>query len=189
MEESLTKICTCCGEEKPLDLFTYDKRSSDGRVSRCKECKKLDNKKSHEKNGRVLTPEQKKEKSKRDVEYKRKRRREDGLYRISDNLSRMLRKKLKNLGAKKDIRGNWLGCSNEDFKQHIESQFQKGMSWENYGEWHLDHNIPLAAAKTIEEVYKFSNYLNIVPLWANDNLSKNGFYIEEDKQRFLDSLK
>jgi hypothetical protein len=36
----------------------------------------------------------------------------------------------------------------------MESQFKKGMTWENYGEWHLDHKIPLALAKKSDRVKK-----------------------------------
>ena len=38
----------------------------------------------------------------------------------------------------------YLGCNIEKFKQHIKAQFTEGMSWDNYGEWHIDHRIPLA---------------------------------------------
>ena len=189
MEEEITKKCPDCNKEKPLSEFGKDSSSKDGKYYKCKKCKNIKGRESYNKVGRTLTPEQKEEKSKRDVKYKRKKREEDPVYRAKDNLSRMLRKTLKKFGAEKDIKGDWLGCSNEDFKQHIESQFQKGMSWNNREKWHVDHNIPLAAAKTVEEVYKISNYRNLVPMWAHDNLSKNGFYVEEDKQRFLDSLK
>ena len=46
------------------------------------------------------------------------------------------------------------------------------MSWENYGEWHVDHKIPLASAKTKEEVEKLFHHSNLQPLWAKDNLEK-----------------
>ena len=189
MEEEITKKCPDCNKEKPLSEFGKDSSSKDGKYYKCKKCKNIKGTESYNKVGRTLTTQQKKRKSKRDVDYKRNRRRTDPLYRMKDNLSRMLRKKLKSLGTKKELDGDWLGCSDEKFKQHIESQFEPWMNWYNYGEWEIDHNIPLKAAKTIEEVYKINNYINLVPLRANDNWSKNGFYLEEDKQRFLDSLK
>lgn len=67
-----------------------------------------------------------------------------------------------------------LGCSIEAFKVHIASQFAVGMSWENYGEWELDHIKPLASfdlsdrAQFLQAVH-FTNYQ---PLWATDNRSK-----------------
>ena len=47
----------------------------------------------------------------------------------------------------------YLGCNIKTFKQHIEHQFTEGMSWENYGEWHINHKIPLKYNKpSLEEV-------------------------------------
>ena len=46
------------------------------------------------------------------------------------------------------------------------------MSWENYGEWHLDHKTPISWAKTEEEIYELNHYTNFQPLWEFDNLSK-----------------
>ena len=80
-------------------------------------------------------------------------------------------------------------CSFMHFKQHIESQFQKGMSWKNHGEWHLDHIIPLATHEDLDELIKLNHWTNFQPLWAEDNMKKGDSYLEEDKQRFLDSLK
>lgn len=51
------------------------------------------------------------------------------------------------------------------------------MNWENYGEWHLDHIIPISYAKTIEDIYKLNHYTNLQPLWASENLSKGNRYI------------
>ena len=67
-----------------------------------------------------------------------------------------------------------LGCSFEDAKKHIESQFKKGMSWSNYTKdgWHIDHIIPLSSANTKEELELLCKYTNLQPLWAFDNLSK-----------------
>lgn len=50
------------------------------------------------------------------------------------------------------------------------------MTLENHGEWHFDHIIPLASAKTEEELIKLNHYTNFQPLWAEDNLKK-GFKI------------
>lgn len=67
-----------------------------------------------------------------------------------------------------------IGCDFETVKKHIEDQFTEGMTWENnaqYG-WHIDHIIPLASAKTEEELIKLFHYTNLQPLWWRENLSK-----------------
>jgi hypothetical protein len=77
-------------------------------------------------------------------------------------------------GIKKDTRTEKiLGCSYSFFKAYIEARFKEGMSWENRGQWHLDHIIPLATAKTKKELLKLNHYTNMQPLWANDNLIKS----------------
>jgi hypothetical protein len=65
-----------------------------------------------------------------------------------------------------------VGCTPEFLKEHLEKQFVDGMTWENRGEWHIDHKIPLSSAKTEEELYKLCHYTNLQPLWAEENLKK-----------------
>jgi hypothetical protein len=50
------------------------------------------------------------------------------------------------------------------------------MSWDNYGEWHLDHKTPVSWATTEEEIYELNKYTNFQPLWQFDNLSKGNRY-------------
>lgn len=72
----------------------------------------------------------------------------------------------------------YLGCGIEEFKQHIEEQFKEGMTWENHGEWHIDHVTPLKYNNpTIEEVIERLHYSNTQPLWATDNMSKGNRFI------------
>ena len=73
-----------------------------------------------------------------------------------------------------------LGVDWDVAKAHIERQFTKGMTWDNHGYygWHIDHIIPLASAKTEEELLKLCHYSNLQPLWAADNLSKKDKIIE-----------
>jgi len=67
-----------------------------------------------------------------------------------------------------------LGCSIPELKQHLESQFRSGMSWDNHGEWHVDHIRPCAAfdlTRVVEQKVCF-HYTNLQPLWAEENLRK-----------------
>ena len=69
-----------------------------------------------------------------------------------------------------------LQFSPQDLYNHLESKFQSGMSWENYGEWHIDHVVADSRhrySSTEDEEFKKSWALtNLQPLWAKDNLKK-----------------
>lgn len=69
-----------------------------------------------------------------------------------------------------------LGCSIAAFKEHLESKFTNGMTWDNYGfrGWHIDHIIPCNSfdLTKIEQQQKCFHYTNTQPLWWSDNLSK-----------------
>jgi len=72
----------------------------------------------------------------------------------------------------------YLGCSIQNFKEHIEKQFTEGMTWDNHGEWHIDHIIPLKYENpTIEEMIERLHWENTQPLWATDNKAKGNRYI------------
>lgn len=68
-----------------------------------------------------------------------------------------------------------LGCSWDQLKNHLESQFKDGMSWDNMGKfgWHIDHIIPLSSAKSEVEIMKLCHYTNLQPLWWLENLKKS----------------
>jgi hypothetical protein len=70
-----------------------------------------------------------------------------------------------------------LGYTWAQLKRHLEKRFKPGMTWENYGQWHIDHIRPIAA-------FEFEDYAdrgfkrcwslqNLRPLWAVDNWVKN----------------
>jgi hypothetical protein len=70
--------------------------------------------------------------------------------------------------------GSVFGCSVGQLVQHIESKFTDGMSWDNYGQWHVDHVVPCRAFIGKDNwVAEAFNYNNLQPLWAKDNLSKS----------------
>lgn len=68
-----------------------------------------------------------------------------------------------------------LGCSVPELIKHLESKFQDGMSWQNYGKWHIDHIRPLSSFNLSDpnELAIACNYQNLQPLWAVDNIRKN----------------
>ncbi len=69
-----------------------------------------------------------------------------------------------------------LGYTLEELMIHLEQQFTEGMTWDNYGEWHVDHKIPMASFNfetTEDREFKLCWSLeNLQPLWGLDNLSK-----------------
>lgn len=110
-------------------------------------------------------------------EYARKyyweKQREDIHFRLKGALRARLRKALKyNLKTGSAVRE--LGCSVEELYNHLELSFTQGMSWDNWGEWHIDHVKPLASfdLTDIKQFKQAVHYTNLQPLWAIDNLRK-----------------
>ncbi len=67
-----------------------------------------------------------------------------------------------------------IGCTPDFFKAHLEAKFKPGMSWENFGEWEIDHIKALSKFDlSIEsEKLKAFNFSNCQPLWKPENRSK-----------------
>lgn len=112
------------------------------------------------------------------------RRHTDTNYKLSLTLRRRI-----NLAIKRQQRAGSavrdLGCTIPELKQHLESKFQIGMTWENWSVhgWHIDHIIPLASFDLTDrgQFLKACHYTNLQPLWAKDNLSKGSkVAIEQD---------
>jgi hypothetical protein len=116
---------------------------------------------------------QNKEKSRRNSDkWKKNKMKEDGFFRMKKNLRDRIRGYLiKENKSKRTM--DIVGLDKTQFKSYIQDKFTEGMSWNNYGEWHLDHIIPLCSAKDENEALLLNNYTNLQPLWAEDNLRKN----------------
>lgn len=97
----------------------------------------------------------------------------DPLYVATKRIRGLVTKAFKGKGFSKTSKTcEILGCTFEQFKYYIESQFTDGMSWLVFDKIHIDHVIPLSSVKTIEEIIKLNHYTNLQPLWARDNLKK-----------------
>ena len=106
-------------------------------------------------------------------EYIKKRNSNDFIFNLKNRMRGRLNHFLtKNNLTKTNKTFEIVGCTPEFLKEHLEKQFVDGMTWENRGEWHIDHKIPLSSAKTEEELYKLCHYTNLQPLWAEENLKK-----------------
>jgi hypothetical protein len=73
-----------------------------------------------------------------------------------------------------------VGCSVGFLRSYIEGKFEKGMTWENYGEWHVDHIRPCASfdLNDKEQVLQCFNWRNLQPMWASENISKGSNYAQ-----------
>ena len=85
----------------------------------------------------------------------------------------ILNNTLKRFGKQKeDETIKLLGYSAIQLKEYIESLFTEGMSWDNYGGWHIDHIKPVSSYDSDTPVDVVNSLENLQPLWAFDNLSK-----------------
>lgn len=105
----------------------------------------------------------------------RKRRNIDIQFKLSKSLRSRLKSAIKyNQKVGSAVRD--LGCSIEDLKKYLESSFQPGMTWDNYGQfgWHIDHIKPLYGFDLTnrEQLLEACHYTNLQPLWWRENLSK-----------------
>lgn len=110
-------------------------------------------------------------------DYERNRRREDPKYRLGVRTRTAVYTCLKEANVAKYRRTfDLLGYSIEKLMIHLEALFTVGMTWDNYGEWHVDHKIPMNSFQfestddiEFKECWKLSN---LQPLWGPDNLTK-----------------
>lgn len=69
-----------------------------------------------------------------------------------------------------------VGYTVEELMAHLEAQFKPGMTWDNYGEWHIDHIRPIASFNfTSPDDPEFRECWaleNLQPLWAKENQQK-----------------
>lgn len=174
------KTCTKCGELKPAttDYFSRDSTRRDGLQGWCKPCMNNQSRKWHRDN-----PEYKRQYRQENLEnvreyfreYRRKRYQDVGC-RVSLSISHGMRKCLRDGKGGK----HWetlVGYTAEELMAHLESQFTKGMTWDNYGAWHIDHIRPIShfnfASCDDPEFLECWSLWNLQPRWAKDNLSKS----------------
>ncbi len=103
--------------------------------------------------------------------YMKNKYNNDPLHKIRVNCRSRINGYVDKGGAKSS---DLIGCSYDELKAHLEKQFQPGMTWQNHTleGWHIDHIIPLASAKTKEDLFKLFHHTNLQPLWGVDNMRK-----------------
>ena len=194
-------VCTRCLEDKPLDEFSLRKNGVPRRD--CKACVVLRAQNNYyrnhearkaysreyyrthaEKRRATHTPEQRKiynrtyylANKQRIIAYRNEqfkaRRKVDPAFKLKcyyrNRIWFILRQK------KSHKSKEYLGCSWDELKTHLEKRFQPGMSWDNYGQWHVDHIRPCASFDLNDPAQRAIcfHFTNLQPLWASDNIAK-----------------
>jgi hypothetical protein len=115
-------------------------------------------------------------------EYKRKyekyRKDTDPLYKLINNFRTAIYQVLKENNVQKN--GHYfdiLKYSPENLIEHLESKFKDNMTWDNYGEWHVDHIKPISLFQITEigdnEFMSCWSLENLQPLWGEENIRKS----------------
>lgn len=107
------------------------------------------------------------------------RRETDANFKLSKNLRHRVRQALKGI-SKSASTLELVGCTIERLMHHLESKFQPGMTWDNYGfgedKWHIDHIRPIKSFDLQDPAQQHIcfNWKNLQPLWQPDNFKKGG---------------
>lgn len=138
----------------------YYKKNREKVLARCRKYKKANREKIRE----------------REKLYRRLRTKNDLGFKVKYNIARRLRVLLKGCKSMRTI--EFLGCNINYFRYQMACKFEDGMSWDNYGKWHLDHIKPCSSfdLTKLEEQKKCFHFTNYQPLWAEDNLKKSNKY-------------
>jgi hypothetical protein len=109
------------------------------------------------------------------VQRKREKRASDPEFRARHSLRNRMWNAVKRAKAwKAGGTAELIGCSREQLLSHLEAQFADGMTWDNYGEWHIDHIRPCASFDLTDPAQQREcfHYTNLQPLWAQENQRK-----------------
>ena len=181
------KLCSKCKIEKDINNFGKYNKSNDGYRYECKKCRKqYQQKHTEEKREYDIKYRQKHKKilNENKKQYNKIKRFLKPHFKLKQNISSLINQRLKRRLSSKNGKStfNFLPYTINELKQHLEQQFAKGMSWNNYGlfGWHIDHIKPdfLFNYKSVEdkEFQECWALKNLQPLWAKDNLSKGNKY-------------
>lgn len=183
------KTCSTCKKDKNLQQFHRDRSCRDGFSSRCKSCAQIKAKRYRARHREKLVKQSRNwheqhpnyrsdwEEANRDSRNRQRRKRwaTDVQWKLKCNIRHRVNLALKN-AQKAGSAVEALGCSVEELRVYLESKFQPGMTWENWGlhGWHIDHVVPLSKFDLSDplEYKKACHYTNLQPLWAFDNLQK-----------------
>lgn len=110
--------------------------------------------------------------------YQKERRKNDIIFNLKLRMRSLISNSFSRNGYKKSSKTeSIIGCSFGVFKNHIESNFESWMTWDNYGKyngelyygWDIDHIIPISSAINEEIVISLNHYTNLQPLCSKIN--------------------
>ena len=123
--------------------------------------------------------------------YLRRRTKSDPAFRLRRNLASRIYQALKNQKTTKDSTTMKLvGCDLQSFVEFIEAQFEEWMSWENMGDWHVDHVRPCASfdLSVPEQQSVCFNWRNLQPLDGDENYEKRDGYTPADEEAWIERM-
>jgi Zn-finger protein len=180
----LNKKCATCFLE--LSVINFSKsndpnKSKTGYQSSCKLCMKIYQQNRYKNRKKEINSKNnewynnnKESVIARTSKYKIEKMKVDPLFKLMCMVRNRVGNSLKTKNFKKNKRTfDLVGCSIENLYKHLESSFKLGMNWDNHGDWHIDHIVPLSSAKTTEEIYSLCHYSNLQALWAHENYIKS----------------
>ena len=120
---------------------------------------------------------------------------EDPAFRMKEIVKGRFQKPVKGIGHGSARMMGLIGCSKEELRLWIESQFDETMSWDNHGQgtWHIDHVVPCSwfDQSNNDHLLMCWNFMNLRPLSASENLKKPSIkdgYIDNDSLLRLEAL-
>jgi hypothetical protein len=173
------KTCNTCGTLKNISEFNKTKKSSDGHFHKCTACIKprvWNKEKQHVSEKRYC------ERNKEKLKEKWKREGQKLNRKIKSRLSNRIKDALKATSLRKDNKTmSYLDCSHDFLRKWFQFLFVEGMTWDNIGEWHIDHVIPCASYDLTkeEDIKQCFSWKNIRPCWKQENLEKGSLIIPE----------
>jgi hypothetical protein len=200
------KTCNRCEASLPFTCFSKDSGKSDGLCTICKSCKSQYRKEYYKKNAKKarnysaqwyvknkeksLSASKKWRKENRDKLLAMRRQahhrnyKKNTNYRLSHVMRANFRAVLKDVGCEK--RGNTfssLGYTPDQLRMRIEMNFLAGMCWENYGDWEIDHKVPISRMMARGEMrHQVINALsNLQPMWKSDNRIKGNRWAGDNR--------
>jgi len=109
------------------------------------------------------------------VRWQQRYKEQNPSFKIACSYRSYISSRIAKVGGRKSAKFEALvGCTKDQLVAHLEAQFTEGMSWENYGEWHIDHIRPCASFDLIDpaQQYECFHFSNLQPMWALENIKK-----------------